>query len=102
LIWSLRIKRTKEFNTWEILRNEEDPIYINEVLINHLQNDSKIAIEQIPSEMLDDGLIHRDELQDLGFTDKRWVGIVRYFLNEYYLRIGQGAIPNKDEHARFF
>ena len=34
LIWSLRIKRTKEFNTWEILRNEDDPIYINEVLIN--------------------------------------------------------------------
>ncbi len=35
LIWSLRIKRTKEFNTWEILRTEDDPIYINEVLINH-------------------------------------------------------------------
>lgn len=65
LIWSLRIKRTKEFNTWEILRNEEDPIYINEVLINHLQNDSKIEIEQIPSEMLDDGLIHKDELIDI-------------------------------------
>jgi len=32
LIWSLRIKRTKEFNTWEILRNEDDPIYINEIL----------------------------------------------------------------------
>jgi very-short-patch-repair endonuclease len=62
LIWSLRIKRTKEFNTWEILRNEEDPIYINEVLINHLQNDSGVAIEQIPSEMLDDGLIDKDEL----------------------------------------
>ena len=40
--------------------------------------------------------------QDLGFTDKKWVGIVRYFLNEYYLRIGQGAIANKDEHVRFF
>lgn len=51
LIWSLRIKRTKEFNTWEILRNDEDPIYINEVLINHLQNDSRVEIEQIPSEM---------------------------------------------------
>src|SRR5690606_13079359 len=37
LICRLRIRRTKEFNTCEILRNEEDPIYINEVLINHLQ-----------------------------------------------------------------
>jgi superfamily I DNA and/or RNA helicase/transcription elongation GreA/GreB family factor/very-short-patch-repair endonuclease len=62
LIWSLRIKRTKEFNTWEILRNEDDPIYINEILINHLQSDANIEIEQIPSEMLDDGLIHKTEL----------------------------------------
>ncbi|MGI8583506.1 MAG: AAA domain-containing protein [Chitinophagaceae bacterium] len=65
LIWSLRIKRTKEFNTWEINRNEEDPIYLNEVLINHLQNDSNIEIEQIPSEMLDDGLINKTELVEI-------------------------------------
>ncbi|MAY88807.1 MAG: AAA family ATPase [Pseudooceanicola sp.] len=65
LIWSLRIKRTKEFNTWEILRNDEDPIYINEVLINHLQNDSKIEIQQVSSEHLDDGLIDRNELLDI-------------------------------------
>lgn len=65
LIWSLRIKRTKEFNTWEILRNEDDPVYINEVLINHLQNDANVEIEQIPSEMLDDGLIERNELIEI-------------------------------------
>ncbi|MEY3499831.1 MAG: hypothetical protein RL308_1500 [Bacteroidota bacterium] len=62
LIWSLRIKRTKEFNTWEILRNEDDPIYINEVLINHLQNDVNVEIEQIPSDILENGLINKDEL----------------------------------------
>jgi superfamily I DNA and/or RNA helicase/transcription elongation GreA/GreB family factor/very-short-patch-repair endonuclease len=65
LIWSLRIKRTKEFNTWEILRNEEDPIYINEVLINHLQSDANVEIEQIPSDMLDDGLINKNELIEI-------------------------------------
>ncbi len=65
LIWSLRIKRTKEFNTWEILRNEDDPIYINEVLINHLQSDANVAIDQIPSEMLDDGLIESSELLEI-------------------------------------
>ncbi len=65
LIWSLRIRRTKEFNTWEILRNEEDPIYINEVLINHLQSDANIEIEQIPSDMLDDGLISKSELIEI-------------------------------------
>jgi very-short-patch-repair endonuclease len=65
LIWSLRIKRTKEFNTWEIQRNDDDPIYINEVLINHLHNDSKIEIEQVSNEHLDDGLIDRNELLDI-------------------------------------
>ena len=65
LIWSLRIRRTKEFNTWEILRTEDDPIYINEVLINHLQNDSKIEINQISSDFLDDGLIDKKELLDI-------------------------------------
>ena len=65
LIWSLRIKRTKEFNTWEITRNEDDPIYLNEVLINHLQSDSNIEIEPIPSEMLDDGLISKSELIEI-------------------------------------
>ena len=62
LIWSLRIKRTQDLNTWEINRNEDDPIYLNEVLINHLESDSNIKIEQIPSEMLDDGLIDKSEL----------------------------------------
>jgi len=65
LIWSLRIKRTKEFNTWEITRNEDDPIYLNEVLINHLQSDSNIEIEPIPNEMLDDGLISKKELIEI-------------------------------------
>lgn len=65
LIWSLRIRRTKEFNTWEILRTEDDPIYINEVLINHLQNDSKIEINQISTDILDDGLIDKNELLDI-------------------------------------
>ena len=35
--------------------------------------------------------------QDLGFSDNRWVCIVKYFLNEYYLKIRQGAITNKDD-----
>ena len=65
LIWSLKIKETKEFNTWEIYRNEDDPIYLNEVLINHLLNDAGITIEQISNEMLDDGLISKAELIDI-------------------------------------
>ena len=65
LIWSLKIKRSKEFNTWEIHRTDEDPIYINEVLINHLQSDSNVEIEKISTEQLDDGLIDKEELLDI-------------------------------------
>lgn len=65
LIWSLRIKRAKEFNTWLIQRNEDDAIYINEVLINHLQSDSKVVIDQVSSEILDDGLVDKEELLDI-------------------------------------
>ena len=65
LIWSLRIKRTKDFNTWEIIRNDEDPIYINEVLINHLQGDAQVEIDQISGEHLDDGLIDKNELIEI-------------------------------------
>jgi very-short-patch-repair endonuclease len=68
LIWSLRIKRTKDFNTWEIVRSEDDPIYLNEVLINHLQNDVKVEIEQLSSEMMDDGLIDKPELVDICYN----------------------------------
>tara|TARA_R110000751_G_scaffold84717_5_gene169333 strand:- start:2479 stop:6576 length:4098 start_codon:yes stop_codon:yes gene_type:complete len=62
LIWSLRIKRTNDFNTWVIQRNDDDPIYFNEILINHLQGDADIKIDQIASEMMDDGLIDLEEL----------------------------------------
>lgn len=65
LIWSLKIKRTKEFNTWEILRNQDDPIYFNEVLVNHLFSDQKTKIDQVSSEQLEDGLIDLDELLEI-------------------------------------
>ena len=65
LIWSLRIKRSKEFNTWVVHRDEDDPIYINEVLINHLQADSKIELDPLSSDLLDDGLITIEELLDI-------------------------------------
>lgn len=64
-IWSLRIKRTTEFNTWSIERDEEDPINLNEVLINHIQNDANLRLDQIPQEYLEDGLINAKELIDV-------------------------------------
>ncbi len=62
LIWSLKIKQSGEMNTWEISRTEEDPIYMNEVLMNHLQSDSGITLDPISMEMLEDGKIDKPEL----------------------------------------
>lgn len=65
LIWSLRIKRTTDFNTWIIQRNDGDPVYFNEILINHLQSDADVKLDQLSSEMMDDGLIDLKELVDI-------------------------------------
>ena len=62
LIWTVKIKSTSAMNTWEISRTEDDPIYLNEVLINHLQSDSGVYLNPIPSEMLEDGKIDKPEL----------------------------------------
>ena len=65
LIWSLKILRGKNSGTWIIKREEEDPIYVNEVLINHLQNDAQVSIDKLTSEHLDDGLIDQKELIEI-------------------------------------
>lgn len=62
LIWTVKIKATSAMNTWEISRTEDDPIYLNEVLVNHLQSDSGVFLNAIPTEMLDDGKIDKPEL----------------------------------------
>ncbi|MBS9773782.1 MAG: hypothetical protein KGV59_01315 [Tenacibaculum sp.] len=47
-----------------------------------------------PEEMMKD--------QDLGFSDAKWVLIIKDFLNTYYNIISTTVIPNKDEHLRLF
>ncbi len=47
-----------------------------------------------PEEMMKD--------QDLGFSDAKWVLIIKDFLNTYYDIISTTVIPNKDEHIRLF
>ena len=56
------MKPTTQMNTWEISRNEDDPIYLNEVLINHLQSDSGVKLSPIPDEMLEDGKIDKPRI----------------------------------------
>lgn len=62
LIWSLHIKRSRESETWVIERKEDDPVYFNEVLKNHLWADSQVILQGISEEMIDDGFIDKKEL----------------------------------------
>lgn len=62
IIWSLKIERKRELNTWVISRDETDAIYVNEVLINHLLFDANIKIEKISPDMLEDGVIDKEEM----------------------------------------
>jgi len=86
LIWSLKIKPTNQMNTWEISRTEDDPIYINEVLINHLQNDSGVTVNPIPEEMLSDGKIDKKELYEICATLLQQLKVTQdldFILNNY-------------------
>ena len=65
LIWSLRIKNLNEINSFQIIKNEDDPIYVNEVLINYLESDSNIKLNHLSSDMLEDGLIDSEELTEI-------------------------------------
>lgn len=65
VIWQLELIRSKKNDTWIIKKSEESPIYINEVLINHLKSDSDIDLQQISSEKLENGLISKNELFEI-------------------------------------
>ncbi|MDB4606306.1 AAA domain-containing protein [Crocinitomicaceae bacterium] len=50
-IWSLRLKKVYNSpNKWEVIREDGDPVVLNEVLQNHIKNDSNVDISDIFSE----------------------------------------------------
>lgn len=65
-IWHLDIERSyQNKNTWIIKKDEDSPIKINELLISHLAKDESVKIEEISKEMLEDGVLDKDELLEL-------------------------------------
>lgn len=64
-LWSMKIKKLAELNAWELSREEDDPIQINEVLINHLMIDSKVEVSQIDQEVLEKGFISLQDIQNI-------------------------------------
>ncbi|MCL5970347.1 MAG: hypothetical protein M1450_02525, partial [Patescibacteria group bacterium] len=65
-IWDLDIERSfQNKNTWLIKKNEDFPIKVNELLISHIARDESIHLEKLPKEILEDGILNKDELLDL-------------------------------------
>lgn len=65
LIWSIKVKNINQNNSFQIIRNEEDPIYVNEVLINYLESDNGVKIDNLSGEIIEDGLIDPEELMNI-------------------------------------
>ena len=73
IIWSLLIEENRQFsNLWTIKRDEDYPIYFNDVLISHIEKDEGIKIDSISKEFLEDSIINKDELVELalGFISR--------------------------------
>jgi superfamily I DNA and/or RNA helicase/very-short-patch-repair endonuclease len=65
-LWYLDVERSiQNKNTWHIKKEEDYPIKLNEILISHLSKDESIQLEQIPKEILEDGILDKDELLEL-------------------------------------
>jgi len=84
IIWHLDIeKSTRKTNEWEIIRDEDSPVTLNEVLISHIEQDEEITIQTLSSEYLEDGIIDNNEiihicneiLEQLNVTDNKFCDI---------------------------
>jgi len=66
IIWSLEIEENRQYsNKWIIKREEDFPIYFNDVLISHIERDENVKIAQISYDFLEDSIIDRSELLQL-------------------------------------
>lgn len=65
-IWHLDVERSyQNKNTWLILKDDDSPIKINEILISHLAKDEAVKIDKIPKDILEDGILDKEELLEL-------------------------------------
>ncbi len=65
-IWSLDIKRsTSRSNEWTIVKTPDAPIYINQVLIAHINQDEGIVMDNLHPEYLEDSKIDKFEMAEI-------------------------------------
>jgi len=64
LIWNLDIQRSSSAkNQWIIEKTPEAPIYVNEVLLSHINIEEDISFDEAPIQLQDKHLVEVDELQ---------------------------------------
>lgn len=65
-IWNLDIKRSYQAkNTWKIIKKEDDPIRVNELLLSNLSQNESIYLSQLSDDILEDGVLDKKELSKL-------------------------------------
>jgi very-short-patch-repair endonuclease len=85
IIWALEIEEDrKQVNKWTIKREEDYPIYFNDVLISHIEKDEGIKISKIKKEFLDDFLLDINELSE----------VTSDFINQFGSKISLNAIQD--------
>lgn len=66
LIWNLKLNENpRKLQSFQISRNEDTPVKINEVLLNYIESVDKVNFDKLPKEFLDDGIIDFEEIKIL-------------------------------------
>ena len=66
MIWNLDIERSHiQRNQWIIRREEDSPVYVNQLLISYLHSDDGVIIENIPDSFLEDGIVDNEGLVEI-------------------------------------
>jgi len=66
LIWSLDIKRSSSAkNQWIIEKNSDAPIYVNDVLLSHINTEEGINMEEVPAHIPENNLLNEEELTNV-------------------------------------
>lgn len=65
-IWSLDLSRSNASkNQWVIEKNSEAPIYVNDVLLSHINTEENINIDEDPIQFPENNMINAEQLQSL-------------------------------------
>lgn len=65
-IWSLGIEKiNSQAMSWKISRHDEMPVYVNPVLLSHIENDTGLNLSQLRNDYADDFFINQQELTDI-------------------------------------